>query len=236
MDDIVPGLLEAIQSDFERSIKGNKAIERIEKLIEAGTATYKEANDYATWTGQLLSSAITRNVTAATLPDGRMYFNIADRILNDTLKGNHELVATATQKVQESLNRKAGIGIKAVKPELNQDRIDGLVDKISGEADFEKVKWLLDEPIVNFSESIVDSAIKANASLHDKAGLRPVIVRKSTGKCCDWCEEVAGSYEFSDAPDDVFRRHEYCRCMIDYDPGYGKRARLTGTTKRWEEQ
>ena len=231
MEDIVPGLLEAIQADFQKSMKGNKAIERIMKLIEAGTATYKEANDYATWTGQLLSAALKKNITPGSLPDGRMYFNIADRILGETLKENHELITTATNAIQTSLNKSAGISIKAVDPELNQDRVAGLVDKISGEADFEKVKWLLDEPIVNFSEAIVDESIRKNADLHAAAGLNPVLHRIASPDCCEWCTDIAGRCEYEDAPDDIYRRHERCRCTVDYDPGEGKKQNVW--SKEW---
>lgn len=42
-----------------------------------------------------------------------MYFNIADRILRETLGKNYDLVATASEKVQSQLNKQAGIGLKA---------------------------------------------------------------------------------------------------------------------------
>ncbi|WP_246060403.1 hypothetical protein [Peptoniphilus catoniae] len=43
-------------------------------------------------------------------------------------------------------------------------------------------------------------------------------MRKEVGNCCDWCKEVVGVYEYPDVPKDVFRRHRYCRCTIDYAP------------------
>ena len=151
MDDIVPGMLEAIKKDFEKSMENNPAINRIAELLKNGTATYKDANNYATWTGQLHSGAIKKNIKVDMLPDGRMYYNIADRVIGSALGKNHELISDVAVKVQESMNKSAGIGIKAVKPKINQDRIDGLVEKLANEENFEKAKWLLDEPIVNFS-------------------------------------------------------------------------------------
>ena len=43
------------------------------------------------------------------------------------------------------------------------------------------------------------------------------------GDCCDWCRKVAGVYHSTDIPDDVYRRHRFCRCTVEYDPGDGKK-------------
>ena len=220
MEDIVPGLLDAIQKDFEKSINGNPAIERIVKMVAEGTATYKDANNLAVWSGQLLSTALNNNLTPGLLPDDKMYFNIADRILGPMLEKDHELISSATEAIQKSMNRKLGLDIKPIKPPLNEDRIKGLVNRLATEDSFEKARWLLNEPIVNFSQSIVDDAIKANTDFLSKAGLQSMIIREVVGDACDWCKEIAGSYTYPDIPDDVYRRHERCRCtVVSY---YGK--------------
>ena len=231
MDDIVPGLLEAIKKDFEKSMENNPALDRVAELVKSGTATYKDANDYATWTGQLLSAAIKKNVKVDTLPDGRMYYNIADRIIGDTLSNNYELVSKVATQVQESMNLKYNIGMKAVKPKINQSRINGLVDRLSGEDDFEKVAWVLDEPVVNFSASIVDDVIKANVAFQASAGLTPIVHRIASPDCCEWCNEIEGTYTYPDVPEDIYRRHERCRCHVEFDPGEGKRQNVW--TKGW---
>lgn len=125
------------------------------------------------------------------------------------------------------------ISLKAIKPEINQDRIDGIVNKISEYDDFKEGKWLLEEPIKNFAQSIVDDTIKTNADFQYKSGLTPKIVRKEVGSCCDWCKEVVGVYEYPDVPKDVYRRHRFCRCTVDYLPGDGRKQDVH--TKKWTD-
>jgi len=47
-----------------------------------------------------------------------------------------------------------------------------------------------------------------------RSGVKSVIVRRELGNCCDWCKGIAGVYDYSDAPADIFRRHDNCRCMV----------------------
>lgn len=222
MKDIVPELLSEIQSKFSKHYDNSQEIQELVDLLDRKKATYKHANDYAIKLGQLLSDALLGTISASTLPDGRMYYNIGKRLLESTLGNNHRIITDYTKQVQAALNKKAGINLKIVTPELNQDRIDGLVNRLDSEPDFDKVKWMLGEPIVNFSQSIIDDSIKANSDNHYKAGLTPQIVRKASGHCCDWCQQIVGVYKYPDVPDDVWRRHNKCQCTVDYDPKNGK--------------
>lgn len=219
MEDVTPKLLEAIQHDFQNQFDKSGLIKSLYAKIRDGTATYDEANEFAIETGKLLSAAFKKNLSEDVLPDGRMYYNIANRILNATLTNNHKLITEVTSKVQTSLNKAAGIGLKAVIPDVNESRIIGLVNKASSAAEFSTVAWLFDEPVVNFSQSIVDDSIRANAEFQYKSGLSPKIVRREAGDCCDWCKEVVGSYKYPDVPEGVYKRHRYCRCTVTYEAG-----------------
>ncbi len=229
--DIVPELLDKIQKEFNAGMSKSSIVSAVKKAMDSGTATHIDANDYAQEVGSILARSFRKHITPDSLPDGRMYFNIADRILNQTLGNNHELIATASAEIQTQLNTSAGIGIKGIKIELNKDRIKGLVDRVSSEVEFEKIAWILDEPVVNFSQSIVDDTIKANAEFHSKAGLKPTIVRTPEARACEWCREVAGTYTYPNVPEDVYRRHERCRCTVEYNPGDSKKQDVW--TKEW---
>lgn len=234
MKDIAPELLEKIKNDFEEILNKNLRVKELEKKLAKGKTTYSEANEYSIEVGKALSQSFKNNLSSEILPDGKMYYNIADRIIQDRLKNNHKLISKFSKETQTQLNKKAGLNIQGVAPEINQNRIDGIVNRISEEEKYDDIKWILDEPVINFSQSIVDETINANVKLHHKLGLQPKIVRTSTGKCCDWCSEVVGTYRYPDeVPDEIYKRHRYCRCKVDYHPGDGRVQNVH--TKKWED-
>lgn len=118
----------------------------------------------------MLSKAFQNNIPSDALPNGQMHYNIANRILNERLGNNYALISESSVQIQKGLNTNAGIGLNADKPSINQDRIDGIVNMVSSEP-YENVSWILNEPIVNFSQSVVDDVIKANVLFHYQSGL-----------------------------------------------------------------
>lgn len=222
MNDIAPKLLEKLQKSFSEDFDKSEKIKELYNKVRDGTSTYAEANKFAIEVGNILANVFEKNISADILPDGKMYYNIAGRVISPMMKSNYELIAELSAQVQESLNKSSRIGIKAIKAELNKDRIKGIVDKVANAEKYEDVKWVLKEPIKTFSQSVVDDAIKANADFHANAGMRPKIIRKVAGNCCDWCKNIAGEYLYPNVPQDVYRRHNRCKCTVEYYPGDGK--------------
>ena len=225
--DVLPSILKEVQERFERDFGKSEIVRNAFAALKGKKATYKTANEFAIEIGDILSKALGTSLRADKLPDG----NIAQRLLTDVLGRNHELVSGYTSDVQKNLNQEAKIGLKVQVPELNLDRIAGIVNRFSSEENFEDVSWLLGEPIVNFTQSIIDDSIQKNAEFHHQSGLQPEIVRKSYFHCCEWCQEVQGSYKYPRVPKDVYRRHQHCRCIVDYDPKSGKTQNVW--TKKW---
>ena len=221
-NDVLPSILQEVQERFERDFGKSEIVRNAFATLKAKKATYKTANEFAIEIGDILSKALGKSLSADKLPDGKMYYNIAQRLLTDVLGRNHELVSGYASDVQKNLNDEAKIGLKVQVPELNQDRIAGIVNRFSSEENFEDVSWLLGEPIVNFTQSIIDDTIRKNAEFQHQFGLQPEIIRKSYFHCCEWCQEVQGSYKYPRVPKDVYRRHQHCRCTVNYDPKSGK--------------
>lgn len=234
VEDIVPSLLKKIKSEFEGARLDSEVLKDLLSKLHHSKASYLDANQYAVEIGEILSKALGAYLTNETLPDGKMYYNIAQRVLTDVLGRNYELVSDYTEQVQKNLNSKAKIGLATQIPELNQDRIDGLVNRLASEESFDDVKWLLDDPIVNFCQSIVDDSIRKNVEFHHKVGLSPKIVRRVVGHPCKWCKSLEGSYNYPEVPKDIYRRHGNCRCTVDYHPGNGKKQNVH--TKKWTNE
>lgn len=200
----------------------NQKIKATYKALADGTATYAQAQEFAVTLGEILAGAFAKHLSSSQLPDGKMYYNVANRILHPTMGGGYELVADYSRQVQEIINRSLGIGIKAIQAPMNKDKIDGLINIVSNAEQYDDVAYALGEPVVNFMSCIVDDTVKANARFQRDAGLSPKIKRTATGGCCEWCRKLAGTYDYNDVSDtgnNVFRRHQYCRCLVEYDGG-----------------
>lgn len=233
--DIVPGLLEQVQKEFKRLFQSDPTVKRIYEQIKKNAVEYAEANKFAIRVGEILSEALRKYITVDTLPDGIMYYNIASRIMEPTLRTNYNLIVDVCKYAQQNVNSKSKIGLKVITPEINQDKVDGFADVLSSDA-FEKTQYMLGEPVVNYSQSVVDDSIRENVEFHAKSGLSPKIIRRldttenrmiMRGKTkvkyqvpCTWCLSLAGTYDYLDMPDyiadNIFRRHEYCRCTVEY--------------------
>lgn len=248
--DISPDLLNDIAIDFERRLDNNSKVQGLAKKLAQGTATYKEADEYAIEVGDSLAKAYQSVLSSDVLPDGRLYYNIANAVVRPTLEANHDIVAEYAAEVQNLLNKQAKIGLNAIKPEVDQNRIQGLLDRLSEAENYDAVSWLLVEPVRNFAQNTVDDTVRVNADAQFKSGLSPKIIRTAEpagtrsvkrGKKtytypvpCKWCQSLAGTYNYSPRMDrNVFKRHEGCRCNVEYSPDGAKRQ--NAWTKRWTD-
>lgn len=235
MEDIAPQLLESLRSQFSAKVAANPKIRALEKKITDGAATYVDAENYSYLVGQALADVFADNLSSAVLPDGRMYFNIAERVLRPLLVDNYDIVSKAAAAVQAALNQKANIGIKAQTVPINEDRIAGIVNKVADAESFDAVKWVLGAPVVNFSMNVVDEILRENVEFQGRSGLNPKVIRKSERNCCKWCSGLEGVYDYP-VDREVYQRHERCRCSVEYDPADGKRRRQNVYTKQWTDE
>lgn len=231
MEDIAPALIADVTDEFHRLYEKSDRIRYLLEKVREGTATYAEAQQYSLEVSRLIGAAYEKHVSSAVLPDGRMYYNISSRLIPATLDENYKAVSDYAVKVQKKLNENARIGIAAKAAEKDADRVEGLVNLASSADQYDDVAGQLQTAFENYSQSIVDKTIQANASLQYRVGLSPKIIRRAERKCCRWCSDLAGEYEYPGVPDDVYRRHENCRCTVEYDPGSGKRQNVH--TKGW---
>ncbi len=114
------------------------------------------------------------------------------------------------------------------------EEISDLINKLCSYKKYNQGKYLLHSTVITMSKKIVTDSIKANVELQAKTGLQPKVVRSSSGKCCSWCDNLAGVYKYPDIPDNVYRRHRGCNCVVTYDPGDGRIQNVH--SKKWYEE
>lgn len=215
--DVVPQLNERITASFQKYMMRDRDVAAITNRIRDGTATQKDGHRYSQKVGENLSRALTENITENTLPDGRLYYNIALRTVVPHLQNNYELVNEINAAIQTEIDKAQKIGIKPVKADFPEERIKGLIDKMTAEKNtLDDSRAWLKEPIINNSEAFHDDYIKKNAAFRESLGLKAVIIREASSNCCDWCAALEGTYDYSTAPKEIYQRHEFCRCDVTF--------------------
>lgn len=233
--DIVPELMDAIRADFSVRLADSPELAAILETIAKKTATFEDGHELAVIRGELLSETLQKIITPSVLPDGRFYFNIANRTVRPMLADNYTAINEAAALIQAELDAQAGIGLRAATPAFAEGRVAGLIDKLSAEdVPIEAALKFLGEPIVNCSEAFFDDYIMTNANARSRAGLAVTLIRtlgasevrayragrrtRTYRVPCPYCRNLAGSYTFSTAAEasPLFARHENCRCVITY--------------------
>lgn len=238
--DIVPELLEALKRDFNDAIVDNKIIADKSKKLLAGKVNFNDVYDVSHEVGNTLKNAFKNNIKKDILPNGKMYYNIANRAVKPKLKEAHDIISSYGADVQGLINQKEGINVKGVKAEFNEKKTDNLVNKLCEYDDFDDAKWLLYENINNYCNQSVDETIRANADFLSESGFKETISRSTNGGCCEWCEEVSGVFDYDyvkqwvlSSPDhNVFSRHRYCNCVISHNTKKGIKA----VNNQWNEE
>ncbi len=234
MDDSAPALIQLVQNIYRQGKNQNEILAAVVEKIENGLATYEDANKYAAELGEILAKAY-GSIKEEMLPDGRMYYNIAQRLVNSTLQQGYNDIADVTEAIQKLLNEDAGIGIIAIRPMIDNDRIVGIIDQIAENDDFLSMINFLIAASNNFIQHQVDESVHQNAEFQSNAGMSPKIVRKAPWKCCEWCSRLVGTYSYPDGvPQDIYRRHKNCRCTVEYLPKSGKVQNVH--TKKWHDE
>lgn len=113
MNDIAPELFERVSKRFEYYVSRDDKIKRSLARLEKGTATFEDAYYYAQSVGYCLSDAFTL-ISEEDLPDGTMYYNIAQKVVEPLLERAAAMCEDYAKRTIKELNEKAGIGLNAV--------------------------------------------------------------------------------------------------------------------------
>lgn len=222
-DDIQKALLTKLQTDSKAK--------SILKKIKNGEGDYSDAEKYATRAGQLLTEVLQAHITADNFPVGSVK-DIAGLIV-PPMELNYQAITQVTGMVQKALNKDGGIGMNSITPEFDKHGAYNLVGRLANYESFEDAEWMLGEPIQEAAISITDDTLKNNADFQYKSGLKPKIVRTCESDACEWCQMLAGEYDYEEVKDrsnPVWQRHNNCYCEITYEPGEGRTDQISSVT------
>ena len=135
MDDIVPKLNEAIERSFKKGIENNEWIQAFLTKVETGkNVQTQDVSTYARELGQEASKALIKGLQPTKLPGGKLYFNIAQRTIEPLIRKVYAEVNAVASQVQTLEDQKIGIGLKAVKAEYPEQRVNAIISKLVDEA------------------------------------------------------------------------------------------------------
>ena len=205
-NDIREPLIEAIRNDRKAT--------QLYELIQSGSGTYNTASEYAIRVGECLAKILRQNAPFESIAEWDL-----ENLIPQSLGLDHEHVVQACEQVQLALNADAGLGINYVPPNFDGSRAYGIVAELKDNPEFVNIERTFYDQIVNFSQNVVDESIRSNATVLSNAGVQSKIVRNTEVGACAWCRAVAGTYGLMILffyKNDVWRRHENCRCTIDF--------------------
>lgn len=223
-----------IKGEFVTLVRTDKTATTLAEMAAAGTANYRDASLYAVRVGDLLGRVLKNHAPMVDISEWDV-----EQLIPSALGLDHAMVAEVCAEVQTAMNEANRYGIRAVVPEFDGNRAYGLVEELKNNPEFVNIEDLFYDQLTNFSQSVVDQSIRDNAELQWKSGIKATVVRTPDAEACPWCMNLAGSYDYEtvrDTGNDVWRRHDNCRCTIEYYNGRGGRDLVSSQTYNYRGQ
>ena len=221
-EDIAPALLSKVQKAFNKGLK-SRGIESTKAVKELAAQRKVRIHDYASKVGDALSEAYGKVITVDALPDGTLYYNIAEKVVKPTIEEAYTMVSDVADACQIAQNKGIGLGLKPIRPPIEVERLDGLIDAMTS-GWFEDVEVYLGEPVKNIVNHFADRHLEKNSEFLCNSGVTTLIIRTAEAGCCEWCSQRAGTYEdYAEAQyNEAFARHEGCRCSLEISSSRGR--------------
>ena len=220
-----------IRAELQAAIRSDKRAAAILRKIAAGRASFTDTMNYSLISGRLTGQQLSAVILEFT--EGRE--ELAEALLYD----RYEDINAQCAAVQTSLDEKDGLHLAPQKAAFPADRaakfVHSLVDPTVSD---ETIKRRARSASENITVTFHDDFIAENAEFRDRAGIECYVERQTDGKCCPWCNKVAGRYRMQDQPEGLFSRHDNCGCTIIYD-GQVLRGQIGENGRRgrrWVEQ
>lgn len=242
-EDLTPELAGKIKYRFQQIMSHHSKIQAITKKIRAGKATQRDVSDYADFVGKAGSAAMKQVLHLDALPDGTMYEEIARDTITPVMREMWDDVNTQAAMQLRADDRIRGINVNIRKGFSPQQRIDDVVDMMTGQTTQVALDNAMTDPVISTARKFFDDFQMENADLREKLGYDALVVREYDDKGlhdrktpCTWCLSRAGKFSMADAHAlGVFNRHPGCGCHIEVVYPDRTEVQVDWTRNEWSE-
>ena len=130
MQDISQELYEDIRETFVKRKDADPYSRQVMKKIKDESATLEDCSLYARRLGEIASETLIDRLDEGKLPNGTLYWNIAEKTILPLMKLVHSMVNEAAMTIQQRIDAADGIGIKAEPGDFPEERAKALLQKI----------------------------------------------------------------------------------------------------------
>lgn len=203
---------EELESEFEK---------RIRKLNPDSFLDMAELNQKS---AEILGEIVSENIFN--------FYNV-EAVCKGILRRYCDKMNKTNSTLQKKYDEKNGLQIAPQKADFPTERVQKIINSLTDKTvPPETIQRRARNAIENVAKSFHDDYVRKNAEFRSKAGIKCYIVRETNGKCCKWCSSLAGRYLYVDAPDDIFRRHDNCTCMVTFENG--RERQDVWSKKKWQ--
>lgn len=115
MKDVAPELLEKLNKTFDQKVAIDPQIRSYKKKLEAGKLTERDCALYIRKVVSIASASVTDVMKPKNLPDGKLYWNIAEAVIVPFLKGVIVQMNNIAVSMMKDSDKKQNINIKIQK-------------------------------------------------------------------------------------------------------------------------
>lgn len=115
MKDVAPELLEKLNKTFGQKVAIDPQIRSYKKKLEAGKLTERDCALYIRKVVSIASASVTDVMKPKNLPDGKLYWNIAEAVIVPFLKGVIVQMNNIAISMMKDSDKKQNINIKIQK-------------------------------------------------------------------------------------------------------------------------
>lgn len=220
-----------LREKLDEHIRKDSRLNALSRKIAENAADFNDTAQYSELVSNHIGAVLQENIGEISSPLAKEF------VCTELLKDQHSAINETLGRVQVSIDEKNGIHLNPQKAPFPFERVRQVTHALEDPTvKPETIRRRANAPVANVAKSFHDDYIRTNAKLRNDLGLKPVIQRYGAN-CCAWCSAVAGKYRFGEQPEDIFRRHDNCDCVIIYDTQVlrGKQTADGGRSKTWEE-